>query len=157
MPAERPARSPRRVARFALLAGLLGLAGTAVAADGEAVFNANCTACHQAGGVGAPGLAPPLVSQHVSAAAAKNPDYAALVVLNGLSGDIPLDGGDTISGIMPPLGMFLTDDEVAAVLDYVFKTLNGKDAQIDPKAIADLRSQKHSAKELRTMREELVK
>lgn len=139
------------------LAGLLAGSPAAWAADGEAVFAANCAACHQAGGVGAPGLAPPLVSKHVSAAAEKNSHYPVLVVLNGLSGAIPLDGSDSISGIMPPVGAFLSDEEVAAVLTYVFATLNKTDASVEPQTIAGLRSQKMAAKDLRAMREELLK
>lgn len=129
---------------------------SAIAADGATVFEQNCSACHQAGGAGAPGLAPPLVSKHVAAAAGKSSHYPALVVLNGLSGTIPLDDGTTMAGIMPPVGMTLSDQDVAAVLTYVFDNLNGVKATVDPKAIADLRSQRHAAKELREMREKLM-
>jgi len=154
-----PAKPRAQVAAGAVVAVLSAAfaANAADVADGEKVFAENCAVCHQKGGVGAPGLAPPLVSAHVKAAAAKNPAYAVGIILNGMSGPLPLDGGDSISGIMPPVGLGLSDADVAAVAAYVLNSLNGGQATIDAKTVTDLRSQKHSAKELRAMREELLK
>jgi hypothetical protein len=92
----------------------------------------------------------------VSAAAQRNPSYAALVVLNGLSGSIALDDGSTMAGIMPPVGLGLADEDVAAVLNYVFDELNGAKPALDAGIVAGLRSQKPTAKTLRSMRDELA-
>lgn len=132
-------------------------ATTARAADGVAVYDRVCVACHQPGGVGVTGLAPPVAAKHLANAATKNPNYAVLVVLNGLSGHLPLADGQEMTGIMPPVGASLTDDEVADVVNYVYGTLNGAKSAIDGKAVAALRAEKPTAKDLRTLREELLK
>lgn len=158
-PARLHKLAPIRTNAIAVLAAVVSpmLAGPALAVDGASVFLQHCAACHMSDGAGTPGLAPPLVSEHVKAAANLNPLYATLVVLNGLSGPVPLDDGSVLKGIMPPVGMQLSDEEVAAVVSHVLTTLNGIDVTIDPKTVADLRPQRHSAKELRAMREDLVR
>ena len=145
------------IAAGSLLAAILAGTASAAAADGAAIFQDVCKACHADGGVGTPGLAPPLVSPVVATSAAKKPDYALLVVLHGLSGSLPLSGGDSISGIMPPIGLRLSDDDIAAVVGYVFGTLNKTPAAIESKTVAELRAKSPTAKELRAMREELMK
>ncbi len=83
--------------------------------DGRAVFNEQCTPCHQADAQGVPGNFPPL---------AGNPDlflardFPARVVLFGLEGKITVKG-QQIDGVMPPVGADLKDDEIAAVVNYV--------------------------------------
>lgn len=135
----------------------LGAATAANAPNGESVYNEQCSACHQAGGAGAPGLAPPLASKQIAGIARANPAYLALVVLNGLSGGISLADQGELNGIMPPAGGSLQDDEVAAVLGYVTKTLNGIDVEITADTVKMLREKKPSAKELRAMRQEFAK
>jgi mono/diheme cytochrome c family protein len=140
------------IALAAGLAGLSGGAGAARAADGKTVYAAVCQACHQEAGKGAAGVAPPLKSAIVKAAAAKSPEYVPLVVLNGLSGPIESEGL-SFQTVMPPQG-HLSDQEIAAVTQYVTQTLNGaKGAKVDAKAIAALRAGKApSAANLRAMR-----
>jgi len=83
--------------------------------DGRAVFNAQCTPCHQPDAKGVPGQFPPL---------AGNPDlflardFPARVVLFGMRSKITVKG-QVIDGTMPPLGDVLKDDEIAAVVNYV--------------------------------------
>ncbi len=141
---------------YGVVAGL-GLAaavsGQAVAADGAVIFHTECRPCHQEGGVGAPGLAPPLASPVLKNAAVKNAAYAPLVVLNGLSGHIPLSDGTSIAGIMPPFNIRFTDEEVAAVVEYVYGTLNGAKFPVNVADITRLRNEKPTAKDLRNMRE----
>ncbi|MGJ5203037.1 hypothetical protein [Bradyrhizobium sp. HKCCYLR20261] len=43
-----------------------------------------------------------------------------MVVIKGLSGTLPLDGGATITSAMPPQ-QGLNDDATAAVVNYVFR------------------------------------
>ncbi len=138
----------------AFLVSMLATA-PAHAADGAALFSANCAACHQPGGVGSAGLAPPLVSRHIAAAAAKNQLYVPLVILNGLSGQLALDDGTSIASLMPPIGLYLSDEELAALVGYIF-ALNGAEVALDPKTISDLRPKPHGAKELRAVRESLL-
>lgn len=120
------------------------------------MYKENCAACHQPGGMGSTGLAPPLVSRHIAAAAKNDPHYLPLVILNGLSGRLTLDDGSTINSLMPPSGLYLSDEELAALVDYVFATLNGAKVAVAAKSIADLRTKPHGAKELRALRESLL-
>ena len=84
------------------------------AVDGRAVFERNCSSCHQAEGQGLPGAFPPL---------AGNPDlfidrmFPVYVVLNGLQGPLTVKGS-RYQGVMPPFDN-LPDAEVTAVIGYV--------------------------------------
>jgi mono/diheme cytochrome c family protein len=71
---------------------------------GEALYANICQACHMPNGNGATGAGtyPALAGNQNLAAAG----YSVIVVLHGLRG-------------MPPIGYFMTDDQVAAVVNYV--------------------------------------
>ena len=133
---------------------VLGSPGAATAADGARIFADTCQACHQAGGVGAPGLAPPLVSPVIANAAAKQKDYPVLVVINGLSGSLEQAGGGTIASAMPPQ-QALSDDEIAAVVSYVFR-LNHAKTVLKSADVARVRSQPTSQDAVKQIRSGLV-
>ena len=139
----------------AVVAVVSSYSGAASAADGEKRFADTCEACHQAGGVGAPGLAPPLVSPVIANAANKQKDYPAMVVINGLSGSITLAGGGTMASAMPPQ-QGLSDDEIAAVVNYVFG-LNGAKTVVNSADIARVRSQSTGHDELKRIRSGLMR
>ncbi|GBQ82595.1 c-type cytochrome [Asaia krungthepensis] len=108
--------------RFLPLAGLLVLpaliASTAHAEDGQAVYNSNCSVCHQAAGAGSPGQFPPLAGRIGKiAATAEGKTYVADVLLNGVHGTIDA-AGSSYMGFMPSFKA-LTDDQLAAVLTYI--------------------------------------
>lgn len=119
----------RRFFRFSFPASLAAAALLAAAApaqaqsDGSAdagsrVYTTNCAACHQAGGTGMAGAFPPLAG-HVPELL-KRPDgrtYVGKVLLFGLEGEISVNGNN-FAGAMPPWNA-LSDDEIAAVLNYV--------------------------------------
>ena len=91
-----------------------------VAAQGKAVYDKVCTACHQAAGEGLPGAFPPV----------KNSDYlqadvgrSIAAVVNGLTGPIEVNG-KKFNGAMPPMG-YLSDGEIAAVFTYILQAWNG--------------------------------
>ncbi len=71
---------------------------------GEALYASICQACHMPDGKGATGAGtyPAVVGDQNLAAAG----YPVTVVLHGLRG-------------MPPVGYFMTDDQVTAVVNYV--------------------------------------
>ena len=126
----------------------------AVAEDGAAKFAEVCEACHQAGGVGAPGVAPPLVSPILANAAARQPDYPARVITTGLSGLLPLANGETIVSAMPPQRQ-LSDEQVAAVVSYVFG-LNGAKVSLAPAEVARVRAEPIGNAELKKLRAGLM-
>lgn len=135
---------------FACSALTLLWISTAIAADGAEVFAEICQACHQAGGVGAPGVAPPLVSSVLATAATRQPDYPVRVVTSGLSGTLELADGETITSAMPPQPQ-LSDEQIAAVVGYVFR-LNETTTAIQPGDVARIRSQPIDNAGLRRLR-----
>ena len=95
--------------------------------DGESLYRQVCSACHMVDGKGASGAGtfPSLANDSRLQASG----YPLYVVTNGLHG-------------MPPLGMFMTDDQVAAVVNYV-RTHFGNDYQ-DAVTAADAKSARPS-------------
>ena len=87
--------------------------------DGEAVYAANCVACHQATGQGVPGAFPPLAGGHAAelASADGGRDYLIHALLYGVQGPIEVAGA-TYNGLMPAWQQ-LSDAQIAAVLNYV--------------------------------------
>lgn len=116
------------VAAFVLVWLALGAAG-AVATDegggtedearaellreGQAVYNANCVACHQADGQGLAGAFPPLVDNP----RVEDVDYVSGVVRNGLTGEIEVNG-EIYNGAMPAFQL-LDDRQVEAVAAFL--------------------------------------
>jgi mono/diheme cytochrome c family protein len=73
-------------------------------ASGEALYADICQGCHMAEGVGAVGAgAYPALARNPKLAAS---GYPLLMVINGRKG-------------MPPFGKLLTDEQVAAVVNYI--------------------------------------
>jgi len=96
------------------LRGQPAAAQAGAAVDGQAVYAANCVACHQATGAGLPGVFPPLVgSEWVMG----EPAVVANILLHGITGQIEV-AGTTYAGMMPPFAQ-LGDAELAAVASYI--------------------------------------
>jgi len=103
-------------------------------AKGEAVFLANCSACHQPTGVGLPGAFPPLAGSDFLKGDRKQVMAAALF---GLSGPITVNGVE-YNGVMPSLG-HLPDEDLAAALSYVFASWGNDGAAVSVAEVAALR------------------
>lgn len=133
------------------------LAADPAPVDGQAVFNQVCAACHQPGGKGLAGLAPPLAGSLAPLLAqADGRRYVAQVLVHGLSGRI-LSQGQTFNLAMAPQSA-LSDAELVAVAGYVAKDLNdspGRGPGLED--IASARAAHPSHKELRELRERLLK
>lgn len=120
-----PARSRRSPGPLLLALPLL-LAGSALwssaraqTADRGAVFEANCSMCHQLGALGVPGQFPRLAGRAGKiAATAAGRNYLEHVVLSGMIGGITVDGAPIVGGVMPPFSS-LSDQDLAAALDYI--------------------------------------
>ena len=84
------------------------------AVDGAAMYERQCSACHQAHGGGLPGSFPPLAGNDDLYRDRMFPVY---VLLNGLEGAITVKGAN-YNGVMPPFD-HLSDAEIAAVVRYV--------------------------------------
>lgn len=92
-----------------LVAASLTFAASAAMADGEAVYNSGCGACHATGVAGAP-----KVGDKAAWAARVTQDKETLYghAINGYQGE---------AGVMPPKGGFmnLSDDDVKTAVDYM--------------------------------------
>lgn len=133
------------------------LAADTVPADGQAVFNQVCAACHQPGGKGMAGLAPPLAGTLAPMLAHdEGRRYLAQVLVHGLSGRI-VSQGQVFNLAMAPQAA-LSDAELAAVAGYLARDLNNSEGR-GPTAgdIAAARTAKPSHKELRDLRDRLLK
>jgi len=85
---------------------------------GFKVYKAQCAACHQAPGLGVPGVYPPLAgSEWVTG----HQESLARILINGLNGPIEV-AGNQYNGNMPafgPSGLNLRPLEIAGVLTYI--------------------------------------
>jgi mono/diheme cytochrome c family protein len=89
-------------------------AGPVAAVDGGAIFAARCVACHQATGLGIPGVFPPLAGSEWVLGSDK---VLVLIPLHGITGPVQVKGANYV-GAMPVFST-LSDAEIAAVLTYV--------------------------------------
>lgn len=149
-----------RLAPIAMLfVGLTALAAPAVAQDaarGAVLFDETCAACHQQGGIGQPGLAPPLVDGPLwSGLGANAPAYFGSVVLGGLTGRITA-AGVTYIGLAMPLHDWLEDDEIVDIAAYVLGELNGVEPGLDPETLAGLRETPLDGPTLHALRKEAL-
>lgn len=129
-----------------LFAAMLSLAATAAMAaaapdaatlaKGHSLFENNCSACHQAHGEGMPGVFPNLAKSDFLAA---DPQRAVHFVLHGHTGQITVNGV-TYDGSMPDVGASLSNQDVADILTYVLNSWGNPGGQIQPDAVAQVRS-----------------
>ena len=104
-------------------------------AHGKRVFN-NCIACHQASGEGVPGTYPPLKGSNWLG---KSPEVLARIVLNGLSGEIVVNG-NTFNNVMTPFNNTLSDKDIAAVLSYVRNSWGNSHPIVEEAEVAAVRA-----------------
>ena len=109
------------------------------AAHGEAVFTANCAACHQASGEGLPGAFPPLKGN--PAVNDADPTLHIHTVIFGAHG--LTIGGVSYASQMPPFGPQLSDQDVADVIDYERSAWDNHGAPVSVTEVARIRSQGH--------------
>jgi mono/diheme cytochrome c family protein len=103
---------------------------------GKTVYNSLCIACHQPGGIGLDGLAPPLLD---SEWVLGKPDIGARIILHGVGGPISVNG-TTWRLEMPPLPQ-LSDEEIAGVLTYTRREWEHNASPVMPADVAKVRAQ----------------
>ncbi|MBT8079098.1 MAG: c-type cytochrome [Gammaproteobacteria bacterium] len=107
---------------------------SAVLGRGEAVYLQNCAACHQANGQGLAGAFPPLAGSDFLEGDRETVLSAALF---GLSGPIVVNGVE-YNSVMPSMG-YLTDQQLADVITYVFSSWGNKGSAVSVDEVAALR------------------
>jgi nitrite reductase (NO-forming) len=91
---------------------------------GEKLYQTNCAACHLNDGKGVAGIFPPVANSDYFTGDINKTIHP---VVNGLSGEITVNGVK-YNSVMPKQA--LTDAEAAAVLTYVYQTMNNKKTRI---------------------------
>ena len=102
---------------------------------GESIYNRTCVACHQATGEGLPKVFPPLAQSDYLA----NKEKTILQVIKGSSGELMVNG-QKYNNVMPPQP--LNDEEVAAVLTYVYCNFGNTGGTVTPEECKALREKK---------------
>jgi mono/diheme cytochrome c family protein len=97
-------------------------------AAGREVYQTLCSACHQPDGRGREQLAPSLVGSELTLGPS---GITARIVLNGKEGP---------TGLMPPLGAALSDEQIAAALTYIRREWGHTASPVDPSTVKDVRA-----------------
>lgn len=119
---------------FAAHAGTSSIASAA--SDGKAIFNTNCATCHQANGMGSPGVFPPLAGNKDVTDA--DPSKLIAIVLHGASTPMTVNGKQ-YSGGMPPWKGTLSNADIAAVLTYVRSSWGNKASAVTEAQVAKVK------------------
>ncbi len=118
----------------------------------EELFDIHCSACHNTGGIGNPGLAPPLNRpafwQALGEAA---PDYLAGVMTSGMAGNLEIQGQLYIGLIMPPVAS-ANDEELTEIGTWVLQTLGETEQSLSQEELDQARETHPSHADLRAMR-----
>ncbi|WP_233801588.1 c-type cytochrome [Paraburkholderia sp. HP33-1] len=139
--------SSRRLAKWAVTLCVTSAALSASAAfaqnvqyaPGKAFFDTKCAVCHQAGGKGQDGLAPPLTELPGRYAAnAQGRTQLGLTVLNGMFGTIAIK--DKSYNFKMPSFRGESDEDLANVLNYLVFDLNAKHAGAKPFTAAEVKA-----------------
>jgi nitrite reductase (NO-forming) len=93
-------------------------------AMGKKIYETNCAACHLSDGKGVAGIFPPVANSDYFTGDINKTIHP---VVNGLSGEITVNGAK-YNSVMPKQA--LTDAEAAAVLTYIYQTMNNKKTRI---------------------------
>ena len=100
---------------------------------GKQIYMQTCFACHQAEGQGIPNAFPPLAkSDYLNA----DVDRAIGVVINGLSGEITVNG-EKYNSVMTK--QMISSDDVANVLTYVYNSWGNSKKVVTKKMVDDVK------------------
>jgi len=103
---------------------------------GKSIYTTTCFACHQLNGEGMPGVFPPLAKSDFLN---KNKEVAISAIINGLTGEVTVNG-KTYNGIMPPQN--LNNKQVAAVLTYIYNQWGNSGKKVSEDEVAEIREKK---------------
>ena len=95
----------------------------AIMTRGEKVYKGYCMTCHQANGNGMGTIYPPLAKSDYLTQKSKSDVIRAVVF--GLSGKIKVNGKN-YNGVMTPMPGNYTNDDIAAVMTYIYNSWGNK-------------------------------
>lgn len=103
---------------------------------GAKVYRNQCAQCHQAEGIGVPGVYPPLAgSEWVTG----HPQVTARILISGLNGPIEVKG-NTYNGNMPAFGssgLALSEKDIAGVITYIRQEWGNAASEVTEATIAE--------------------
>lgn len=102
--------------------------------EGEKYYNQYCLACHMQDGMGVPEMNPPLAK---TSWVTGDKERLISVVLNGLSGDVEIDG-DIYSNAMGSFAI-LSDNEIALILSYIRQSFGNNADAITEQEVEQIR------------------
>jgi mono/diheme cytochrome c family protein len=105
-------------------------AGAAAAVDGKQVYGGKCAACHQATGLGVPGVFPPVAGSEWVLGDEK---VLTQILLHGVNGEMQVKGV-TYKGAMPAWNT-MSDEELAAVMSYMRGEWGNQASAISPDTV----------------------
>ncbi|ACC72944.1 cytochrome c [Paraburkholderia phymatum] len=106
---------------------------------GKSMFDAQCAVCHQAGGKGQDGLAPPLTDYPGKySSTAQGRAQLTSTVVHGMFGEIKVN--DKSYNFKMPSFASASDEDLAQVLNYVVFDLNAKHDDAKPFTAADIKA-----------------
>jgi mono/diheme cytochrome c family protein len=108
--------------------------------EGQKIYKsvAQCSACHQDTGLGAPGQFPPLAGSEW--VLDQGPNRIIRVVLNGFTGPVTVKG-QSFNATMVPFRDILNDTQIAQVLTYVRSEWGNKAPPVTPDQVKKVRDQ----------------
>jgi len=106
-------------------------------ARGAAVYQVNCSPCHQPTGMGNPGQAPPLAG---SEWVLGTPNRPIRIANNGLTGPITIKG-QAWNATMLPMGAAFSDEDLAAVLSFIRNSFGNSAPPVTPAQVKAAREQ----------------
>jgi mono/diheme cytochrome c family protein len=97
-------------------------------AAGREIYQILCAGCHQVDGRGRTNVAPPLVASELALAPAGVP---VRIMLHGKRGP---------TNVMPALGRFMTDEQIAATLTYIRREWGHAASPVETVTVRDIRT-----------------
>jgi nitrite reductase (NO-forming) len=104
----------------------------AILDKGKKVYDSYCFTCHQPNGQGLPGAFPPLAKSDYLTKNDKKTVIKSVVF--GLSGPLVVNG-QTYNSVMTPIPPNYTDEDIAAVLTYVYNSWGNPGGVITPEEV----------------------
>jgi glucose/arabinose dehydrogenase/cytochrome c553 len=104
--------------------------------NGLILYNSYCASCHQRDGKGDNNRYPPLAG---SDWLANNKDQLIKIILNGMQGEIVVNG-KTYNGVMPAHGGFLDDHAIASIATWINKRFNNDNNLTSSAEVAKIRN-----------------
>lgn len=115
----------------------LAAADAGAGVNAQQIYNNNCASCHQANGLGVPGVFPPL--NRSEWVASEDPRVVARILLNGMVGPVTVAGVE-YNSMMPPFGAMFNDEELAALATFIRSNWDNNASPVTADIVAEERA-----------------